>query len=361
MTTTSRSVSGLPAGRRAAVALLCAIAMTPIAAAWGGGRNIPDTVWVTNRDQGTVAVHDASTLEVLAGPTVVGAGVHDIAVSDRTGKVFVSDDASRVYVLSTSNLALEPIDTIQFAAGSRPHHLSVSHDGKAVFVGLFAGNAIAAIDARTHEVFELPSSNQPGTTAHAPEPSPDDRYVFVPHEGATQHLVTKVSLRSGAPVDALAIGTNTSPSEVLPTRNGETLYASMRNEGAIRAIDIDSFTLVGGPLTVGTQPESLILTPGERTLIVSLRGSPARLAFVDTRSMTLAKTLDIAGAGSFGNLAVESADGRYIYATFDAAAEGFGGLVKVDAFARTIVDTHVYAEAGRPHGVTFVRGERVRR
>lgn len=361
MTITSRPVTGRPAGRRAAIALLCAITMAPIAAAGVSGREVPDTVWVTNRDKGTVAVHDAATLEVLAGPIFVGAGVHDIVVSERTGKVFVSDDSSRVYVLSTTNPSLELIDTIQFAAGTRPHHLSVSHDGKAVFVGLFSSNAIAAIDARTHAVYEMPSSLQPGSTAHAPEPSPDDRYVFVPHEGATQNLVTKVALRSATPVDAIAIGTNTSPSEVLPTRDGETLYVSMRNEGAIRAIDIDSFTLIGGPLAVGTQPESLILTPGERTLIVSLRGSPARLAFVDTRTMTLAKTLDIGGAGTFGNLAVESADGRHIYATFDAAAAGFGGLVKVDAFARTVVDTHVYGETGRPHGVAFVRGPRVRR
>ena len=173
--------------------------------------------------------------------------------------------------------------------------------------------------------------------------------------------MTKVALRRATPVASVAIGANTAPSEVLPTRDGETLYVSLRNEGTIRDIDIDSFTVVGTPLPVGTQPESLILTPGERTLIVSLRGSPARLAFVDTRTMQLAKTLDLAGTGTFGNLAAASDDGRHIYATFDATAGSFGGLVKVDAIRRTIIDTFVYAETGRPHGVTFVRGQRGRR
>ena len=67
MTTSSRPVSLQSTGRRAAIALLCAAAIAPIAAAGLGGRHARDTVWVTNRDQGTVAVHDASTLELLAG------------------------------------------------------------------------------------------------------------------------------------------------------------------------------------------------------------------------------------------------------------------------------------------------------
>ena len=76
----------------------------------------------------------------------------------------------------------------------------------------------------------MPSSDQPGSTAHAPEPSPDDRYVFVP-QGATQNLVTKVALRRDA-VGSVAIGTNTSPSEVLPPRDGDALrlVAKRRND-----------------------------------------------------------------------------------------------------------------------------------
>ncbi len=72
--------------------------------------------------------------------------------------------------------------------------------------------------------------------------------------------------------------------------------------------------------------------------------------------MTLSKTLDLAGAGTFGDLAAESADGRYVYAAFNTLAAGNGGVVKVDAFRRSIVDTFMYPGTGRPHGVAYVRG-----
>jgi hypothetical protein len=120
--------------------------------------------------------------------------------------------------------------------------------------------------------------------------------------------------------------------------------------------DIGTFTATGAFVDVGVQPESLILSPGERTLIVSLRGTPARLAFVDTATLTLSATLDIAGAGTQGDLAVASPDGRYVYATFDAFPSGQGGVAKVDAVRRTLVDTFPYPDIGRPHGIAYVRG-----
>ena len=359
MTMRSRALARRSVSRRVILALLGATAMAPLAATTSNERSRErDTVWVTNRDQGTVMVFDAATGEpVTAVPLEVGPGAHDIAFSRRTGKVFVSDDSSKVFVLSATTRTI--LDTIEFDPGARPHHLSVSHDGKTLFVGLFSSNRVAAVDTRTHAAIVFPSSNQPGTTAHAPEPSPDDRSLFVPHEG--QNLLTQVPLHRPTPIKAIALGAaNSSPSEVLPTRDGETLFVAMRVEGTIRTIDVDSFTTVGEPLPVGTQPESLILTPGERTLIVSLRGTPARLAFVDTETMTLAKTLDLAGSGTLGDLAAESADGRYVYATFNATAAGTGGVVKVDAFMRTIVDTFMYPGTGRPHGVAYVHTRRGR-
>ena len=173
----------------------------------------------------------------------------------------------------------------------------------------------------------------------------------MPHE--VGNLVTKLSARTGRFLASVSPGATAAgaPSEVLPSHDGEVLYVSMRDEGKIKTIDVDSFS-VTGEVTVGTQPESLILTPDERILIVSLRGSPARLAFVNTRQMRLITTIDIAGTGTFGDLAVGSPDGRYVYATFDAAAAGQGGVVKLDLWRRTL-DTWLYPTTGRPHGIYY--------
>jgi DNA-binding beta-propeller fold protein YncE len=346
--------------RHAAVVLVCAAAV-PLAASgqWKRPHRERDTVWVVNRDQGTVAVFDAVTGQATAdSPIDVGPGLHDIVFSPRTNTVFISDDAGRVYVMSTATHRV--VGTIEFGPNSRPHHLSLSYDARTVWVGLFSSNRIAAIDTRTHDVREFASSLLAGFTAHAPQPSSDDRFVFVPHEG--QNLVTKVSARREIVRAEATLGSapNSSPTEVLPTRDGRTLFVAMRVEDAVRTVDLDTFRPTGDPVFVGDQPESLVLTPGERTLLVSLRGMPARLAFVDTDPLALEGTLDVAGPGTSGDLAVGSPDGRFVYMTFDAQAGGQGGVAKVDVHRRVVVDTFLYPGTGRPHGVAYVEGRRRR-
>ena len=344
-------------GRRTVITLLCSIviaSLTSVSAHWGHGPWKGDSIWVANRDQGTVTVFDADTGEVVKpSPVTVGAGVHDLVVSHRTRKAFVTNDADRVFVLSASTL--DVLDTIQFGAGTRPHHVELSPDGRTVYVGLFGTNRIAAIDVGTHGVREYASSTQTGPFAHAPHPSPDGRFIFVPHEMG--NLITKLSARTGRILRSLSPGDTSSgqPSEVLSTRDGEVLYVSMRNEGKVKTVDVDSF-VVTGEVSMGAadlQPESLILTRDERTLIVSLRGKPpARLAFVNTRNLTLRGTVDIGGAGTLGDLAVDSPDGRYVYATFDAGSGGQGGVARVD-LDRGTVETWLYPGVGRPHGIAY--------
>jgi hypothetical protein len=98
-----------------------------------------------------------------------------------------------------------------------------------------------------------------------------------------------------------------------------------------------------------------MLTPSERTLVVSLRASPATLAFVDTRKLTLAGTVPIGGAGTFGDLAVMTRDGRHVFATFDAGSSGTGGVAVVDVRTREVVSTWAYPGTGRPHGIWYSR------
>ncbi len=101
-----------------------------------------------------------------------------------------------------------------------------------------------------------------------------------------------------------------------------------------------------------------MLTPSERTLAVSMRGTPAAVAFVDTADLTLLGSVPIAGAGTAGDLAVMSDDGRYVYATFDAGVSGTGGVAVLDVRTRQVVDTWTYPDSGRPHGIWYSRKTR---
>ena len=87
---------------------------------------------------------------------------------------------------------------------------------------------------------------------------------------------------------------------------------------------------------------------------------------MDATTLTLIGTVDIGGAtfeehgidipaaGTFGDLAVMSPNGRYVYATFDSEPNGTGGVAVVDAHRRQKVATWVYPSTGRPHGIVVL-------
>ncbi len=149
-----------------------------------------------------------------------------------------------------------------------------------------------------------------------------------------------------------SIGGIVQPSEVLSNRRESRLFVSARGEGTIKVIDLASLDIVAD-IAVGAQPESMLLSRDERTLVVTMRGTPAQLAFVDTRSLTLIETIAIGGSDTFGDLAAMSDNRRFVYATFDRGTTGTGGVVVVDMRTRSVVDTWDYPGLGRPHGIAF--------
>ena len=326
----------------------------------GHGHWGDDTIWVTNRDTGTVAVFDAFTGELKTKePIFVGAGAHDVVVSEHARKAYVTAEGlDEIAVVSASALKwLENIPT-----GDAPHHASIDRSGRTVAVGLVGTNQIALIDTETDQEVARHSTTASTTAkAHAPAFSPFGHFIFVPHE--TGNLLTILHRATGTIlVDNFSPGLG--PSEVLPSRSGRYLWVSLRNEGRVKRFDLLGFE---APLDIsigaGTAPESLLLTPDERTLIVSLRAplAPiARLAFVDvkTGSVNLLNiggddALGIPATGTFGDLAVLSPNGRYVYATFDSGMNGQGGVAVVDVHRQQKVATWAYPTTGRTHGIDY--------
>lgn len=307
-----------------------------------------------------MAVFNAFTGRLeTAEPIEVGAGAHDVVVSERAGKAYVTAEGlDQIAVVSASALTwLQDIPT-----GDSPHHASVDRSGRMVTVGLVATNEIALIDTATDvEVARHLTTATPTAKAHAPAFSHGGHFIFVPHE--IGNLLTILHRATGTIVlDNFSPGLG--PSEVLQSPSGRYLWVSLRNEGKVRRFDLLG---IEAPLEVfigtGSAPESLLLTNDEQTLIVSLRAPlapPARLAFVDvkTGSVNLLVIggddgLGIPAAGTFGDLAVLSPNGQYVYATFDSGAGGTGGVAVVDVHRQQKVATWAYPTTGRPHGIDY--------
>jgi len=93
---------------------------------------------------------------------------------------------------------------------------------------------------------------------------------------------SKIDVPSREIVSEQAVGNR--PSEVLVDH--DIAYVSVRVDNVVRAYDIggDNPELVGAA-EANFSPDTLSLTNDGRTLIVGLRGTPARMAFIDTKTL----------------------------------------------------------------------------
>jgi DNA-binding beta-propeller fold protein YncE len=146
--------------------------------------------------------------------------------------------------------------------------------------------------------------------------------------------------------------------EVVPSRFGELLWVSARGDNTVKRIDLATEKVTASlPVDTegkGIQPESIMLTPNELTLVVSLRGRPASLAFIDTLALKAFPLVRIGPEdNSAGDLAVMTQNGHFVYATYDNDAAGTGGVAVVDVRTRESVKTWQYPTTGRPHGIWY--------
>jgi DNA-binding beta-propeller fold protein YncE len=317
------------------------------------------TVWVVNRDLGQLAIFDAGTGKLLK-TLPVGAGAHDICISERARKAYITAETDNaVTAVDTETLAIESIPVSPL-----PHHLEPSHDGRTIYVSLAShpqpgvpapgAPQVASIDTRDHSVTYMTSSDDPAARSHGV--TPERHKLYVAHDTGNQ--LTGIDLETGD-IDFTIPGIPRAE-EVVASRFGDELWVSSRGEGSVKRIDLDTQAITAS-VFVGVQPESMMLTPTERTLVLSLRGNPTNpggLGFVDTRSVDtatpLVQVVPFGAIGTLGDLAVMTPNGRYVFATFDRGLPpNRGGVVVVDVRTRQIVNWWEYPGEGRPHGIWY--------
>jgi DNA-binding beta-propeller fold protein YncE len=218
-------------------------------------------------------------------------------------------------------------------------------------------NEYAAIDTGDNSVTYQTSSNNADARSHAMSPTLEGDKLYVAHD--TGNEVTAVDLETGA--IEFTVPNIPRAEEVIPSRSADVLWVSSRGSNSVKRIDLLSPLSPENPVSVpvGVQPESIMLTPDERTLVISLRGTPASLGFIDTEtvgtSSPAVQVVPVAGPGSAGDLAVMTPNGHFVFATYDKGTSGIGGVVVVDVRTREVVNSWEYPGTGRPHGIWYSR------
>lgn len=335
----------------------------PLAAVHQGhrrGHGPKGTVWVVNRDQGSLTIFEAATGEVLTTVESVGTGAHDICLAERAGKAFVMAEG----IDAVTVVDMESLETETIPVTPMPHHCELSPNGRTLYVSLSAHTAapgapqLAEIDVADHGVDYLMTSANLSARAHGPALSPSGRTLYVAHDVGDE--LTAVDLRRRELL--LSVKPILCAEEVIASRFHDSVWVSSRQENFVRRVDRRTGATLN-EIAVAGQPESLMLTPSERTIAVSLRGSPATIALADTATSSLVAAVPIASAvpcglndaerNGQGDLAVMSDDGRYVFATYDHGGGCQGGVSVVDVRNRRVVATWPYPGTGRPHGIAY--------
>lgn len=306
-------------------------------------KGVSGTLWVTNKSLNDVTAFDASTGDVLA---TIPVGVMPIGIiaPRGTGKVYVSNETSgSVSVISKDTLTVT--NTINLGAGTKPHHMHASSDGRYVFVAEFGTNKIAMIDTVKDNLTVITASTSSAARTHAVWVS-ESGHIYAANTVVNQ--IAKIDFTSGTIVQEIAVGAN--PAEVLVTQNEKIAYVSVRNENKLKVVNLDTAEILD-EIVVGTQPDTLRMTPDGKTLVVTLRGTPAQVTIVNLFEGLSAQTLTIAPGITTGHHSI-SQNGRYSF----VAIERPGGVAVIDNRTREVVTTYTYPGAqtdSRPHGVFY--------
>ena len=327
----------------AALAIL--VFTTSVASAQTILKGVSGTVWVTNRTFNNVAAFDAGTGDVL---TTIAVGRNPIGIisPQGTGKIYVAnEDDATVTVISKESLAV--VKTISLAAGSKPHHINDSPDGRFVYVAEFGANRVAAIDTETDTVAaELITSPSVTARTHAVWVSQNNQTLYVTNSGLNE--IAAIDIPSNTILWSVPVGSN--PSEVLVSHNEKIAFVSVRNENKLKLIDLET-RAIADEIDVGPMPDTLRLTPDGKQMIVTLRGMPAQISLVNVFKELSAQLVIISPGAVTGHHWL-SQNGRYSF----VAVENPGSLAVVDNRTGQVVTTYPYpgaTTANRPHGVFY--------
>ena len=185
-------------GSSPAVSAFLLIAISTVVAAFQAPTpGTEGTLFVTERQNGTVSALDAATgARLWTGAT--GASPIGVTQPHGTGRVYTSDEGSNQMTVLEAGSGL-PLHSI--AMGPLPHHLMASPNGKFVYVAEFGHNRIGVVDTTADvRVDGLVASPLANARTHAVWVTADGKHLY-----ATNSRVNRAEVGDVAHLD-LATG-----------------------------------------------------------------------------------------------------------------------------------------------------------
>ena len=236
--------------------------------------------YITNEAETTLDVADAKTLKVTK----------HIPLTNHPNNLSVSKDGKRVYVAIVGGPgAVDVIDTASLTrvksirTEGGIHNTYVTPDGKFVVAGSIVGKKINVIDQKTEEiVWTLPMEEGVRPMAFDTNPDGSTKRIFVELSNfngfvtvdfATRKVVDKIPMPEVAASEKTTVGLQGSPCHGFAvTADGKTLAVVSKMNSRIYFVSLPDLKIVG-ETKVGHHPDWITLTPDGKRAYVANAGS----------------------------------------------------------------------------------------
>lgn len=224
--------------------------------------------------------------------------VPDYGVMDNNGLSVIETDTNRV------------ITTVK--VGNQPTGVTVTPDGKNVYVAYTGSDNVSVIDTFNNTVIAtMPVGNSPRGIAV----SPDGTKVYVTNEGGYPDYKGTVSvIDTVTNIVSATISVGNGSEGVAVTPDGSKVYVTNYNSNTTSVIDTITNTVIS-TVPVGNYPKGVAVDPTGKKVYVANQGSldkenDGTVSVIDTATDTVITVVNIEGSPSGVTVAP---DGRKIY------------------------------------------------
>jgi YVTN family beta-propeller protein len=310
-----------------AIVVVCAL----VPRAWA------DTVVVVCKSDFQLALVDPATEKVLVKLST-GLGPHEVAVSPDGRTAYVSN-FGRYSVYAAGDTAhdkagntitvIDLLDrkvktTFDLGTHTGPHGMTVSHDGKLIWVTTETPQAVLELDSSTGKILHVWNTNQERSHMIVATPNETKFYVTNTVSGSVSAID-----RSSGEVKVLSTGPGTEGIAISP--DGKEVWAASRLDDKIEIISTATDKIVATFPSGGKGPKRMDFTPDGAQVWVTNPSSNQATVF-DARARELIATLTLAKSPSGVFM---SSDGRHAYITNANANE----LTFIEVASRKILGT----------------------
>jgi YVTN family beta-propeller protein len=273
--------------------------------------------YVGNFKDNTVSVIDTATAKVVV-TVPVAAGPHGMTITKDGKWVFVSgDNSSQVSVIDTASDRVA--QTIEVGKG--PHGSALTPDGRQLLVTINGEDKVVFVDATKRTVTGSVAVAKPHTVAV----HPDGKLAYVTSQQPGKFALVAIDIAKRAVVRTVAL--DKPPRDLEFGYNGKALYFTLAGLNAIPVLDPKTDKIVA-EIPTGVSPHYANLFRGTKTGLAVVQG-PGELLMFDPATNKPGQSIAV---GKQPHWMTVSSDGKIAYVT----NEGSNDLSVVDLATRKV-------------------------